>query len=228
MSSKILHGDRGEPAEPIVWRLVAPAPGGSRHAHLPGDRGVESLWRDPLESFSTRLPDREADVEQRVEQARQSGFQEGEAVGLARAEARLEPLMERLAGTLAELSACRPRLRQDAEQDLVKLAMAIARRILHRELAIDPEALLGLVKAALEKLEAQECGRVRVFPEGASAIEKYLERAGLREKIQVIPDPALDQGGAVFETSRGSLDVSVETQLQEIQRGLADRLHLKP
>jgi len=28
----------------------------------------------------------------------------------------------------------------------------------------------------------------------------------------------------VFETQRGSLDASVETQLQEIGRGLADRL----
>ena len=36
----------------------------------------------------------------------------------------------------------------------VKLALAIARRVLHRELAVDPDALHGLVLAALEKLQA--------------------------------------------------------------------------
>ena len=46
------------------------------------------------------------------------------------------------------------------------LALAIARRILHRELTVAPEALLGLVKAALEKIGGREIHRVRVSPRG--------------------------------------------------------------
>ena len=34
----------------------------------------------------------------------------------------------------------------------------------------------------------------------------------------------LTQGSAVFETSRGELDASVDTQLAEIERGLTDVL----
>jgi flagellar biosynthesis/type III secretory pathway protein FliH len=32
----------------------------------------------------------------------------------------------------------------------------------------------------------------------------------------------------VFETAHGNLDASIESQLQEIERGLADRLHRPP
>jgi len=38
----------------------------------------------------------------------------------------------------------------------------------------------------------------------------------------VLGDPQLTPGSAVFETSRGELDASVSTQLDEIQRGLTD------
>ena len=42
--------------------------------------------------------------------------------------------------------------------------------------------------------------------------------------IELVPDGTQQRGGAVFETSRGLLDASIETQLQEIERGLADQL----
>jgi flagellar biosynthesis/type III secretory pathway protein FliH len=40
----------------------------------------------------------------------------------------------------------------------------------------------------------------------------------------VVADSGLERGGVVFETPRGNLDASLETQLLEIQRGLSDRL----
>jgi flagellar biosynthesis/type III secretory pathway protein FliH len=40
----------------------------------------------------------------------------------------------------------------------------------------------------------------------------------------VVPDAARELGSVVFETERGSLDASVDTQLEEIERGLTDRL----
>ena len=65
----------------------------------------------------------------------------------------MQPVIERLARPSTKLAGLRPRLRREAEADLVKLAMAIARRVLRREIAVDPEALRGLVMAALEKLQ---------------------------------------------------------------------------
>jgi flagellar biosynthesis/type III secretory pathway protein FliH len=43
----------------------------------------------------------------------------------------------------------------------------------------------------------------------------------------VIHDPSQQQGGAVFEISRGALDASVETQLREIECGLTDQLEAR-
>ena len=91
---------------------------------------------------------------------------------------------------------------------------------MRRELTVDPESLLGLLKAGLEKIEASELRRVRVHPEHAPVLARLLE--GSAREVQLAADPALPVGAVIFETSRGSLDAGLETQLKEIERGFAD------
>jgi flagellar assembly protein FliH len=40
--------------------------------------------------------------------------------------------------------------------------------------------------------------------------------------IELVPDASLERGAAIFETTRGNLDASIETQLREIERGFTD------
>ena len=104
--------------------------------------------------------------------------------------------------------------------------VGIARRILHRELSVDPAALDGLVGGALQKLPAQEICRIRIHPELEPGVRQVLAREG-RGGLPLIADGTLERGAVVVETARGKLDASLETQLAEIGRGLADRLPQK-
>ncbi len=195
------------------------------------------LWRDtkapPRPSFSqvqTPEPQRPAethpgsDVERIEREAYQRGFLEGQGVGKNQAAGEVNPLMERLSRSLAELGSMRSRIRRDAEKDLLKLSIAIARRVLHRELTLDPESIEGLIKVALDKLQARESCRVRVHPEQETAIRAALDRASNSGKVELISDASLQMGDVLFETQHGTIDASIETQLREIERGFADRL----
>jgi flagellar assembly protein FliH len=133
-------------------------------------------------------------------------------------------VIERLAHSIDALAALGGRTRREAEGDLLKLAVAIARRILHRELAVDPDAVSGLIAVALEKLRSQEIHRVRVHPGLEAPVRRALETLSAGRSVVVLADPGRQAGDIVFETERGRLDASVETQLDEIGRGLADRL----
>ncbi len=156
-------------------------------------------------------------------EARQAAYREGEAAGHANALAETQPMLERLAHTVEELANLRPRLREQAEEDLIRLAVAIARRVVRRELTIDPQTITGLVKAALGQLAAEEKVRLRVHPAQEAAVRACLEDAGRGAVVVVVGDAALGPGGAVFDTARGNLDASAEAQLAEIERGLTDR-----
>lgn len=216
MSSKILNPEQAQLVEPIVWPRIGPA--------LPGHAGRAAERAPHPGAWETRLAELEHQHSRQVAEAHRRGFQEGEASSRAQAQAAIQPAIERLARTVEELAALRPHLRRDAEANLLKLAVEIARRVLRRELTADAEALRGVIQVALERLQSQEICRARVHPEQEAVLRRCLGQPGTARNIEILPDAALERGALIFETARGNLDASVETQLCEIERGLTDRL----
>jgi flagellar assembly protein FliH len=213
MSSRVLLPDDPRGFSTVSWRQVSR---NSQAASVAPPETAESLAED--------LARTQREWEQRVAAARAAGIREGQAAGRSSAAAEAQTVLRRMTETIEELAALRSRLRREAEADTVKLAIAIARRVIRRELAVDPEALHGLVLAALERLQAQEICRVRVHPSQLCAVGELLHKAAGGIAIEVAPDQTRDIGAVVFETERGNLDASVESQLGEIERGLADTL----
>src|ERR1700722_3849360 len=116
------------------------------------------------------------EIEARIKAAFDHGRQEAEAAANQRAAQKVEPIAASLNRLIQDLAGVRKQFRSEAEQDTVKLAIAIARRVLHRELATDPQAILGLVMAAFQKLNAAETHRLRVAPADAAAIQAVRSR----------------------------------------------------
>jgi flagellar assembly protein FliH len=215
-SSRILRMEELSVVTPVWWRDAAPAAvhhSRSREAVTPNE---------PVEPERDPKPDR--DRERIEREAYQRGFSEGKGVGREQAAAELKPVLDRLAQTLAQLSSLRSRIRKDAERDLLTLSISIARRVLHRELTLDPESIEGLIRIALEKLQSRELCRVRVHPDQEPAIRASMERFSNSHKVELIPDPSMQCGDVLFETAHGTIDASIEAQLREIERGFADRL----
>jgi len=211
MSSKIISADGNTEIGSISWRQVL-----SAEAEL-------ASANHPPPDHEKRYAQLQQQADQRAREAHATGVREGEAAGRAAASADLQPVLQRMARAIDEIAGLRPRLRAEAEADLIRLSLAIARRVLRRELAIDPEALHGLVLGALEKLQGQEITRVRVHPSHSSLVTACL-RQNSAATVEVVSDPACEPGTVVLETQRGNLDASVESQLGEIERGLVDRL----
>ena len=159
-------------------------------------------------------------------QVRKAAFDEGAKKAREDASSEIKNVDDRLARTLRDLVVLKRRMRSEAESDVVRLSLAIAKRILHRELTVDPESIQGVVHAALQKLQNREIATVRVCPSALDAIRSALERAGVTSGISVIADVKMQNGDLVFETTLGELDASIETQLKEIARGFSDRLGL--
>jgi flagellar assembly protein FliH len=209
MSSKLLRAADAAGSAVAAWRI--PAVAGARPA-------VQTAAATP----EVRNADQEQQIEARAQASYQQGFAAGEAAAAQRAVQKLEPVLAGLSAVIEELSAARKRVRAEAEQDTVKLALAIARRVLHRELSTDPEAILGIVLAAFQKLNARETHRLRVSTAEAAVVRENRARLALPPGLDIAADAALPPGSAIFETSRGDLDASVDTQLAEIEHGFAD------
>ena len=162
------------------------------------------------------------DIEAQLAAAREEGRCQGEKAGHQRARTELEAVLNSMTRSIAEIAALKPRLRREAEGQLVELALAIARRILRRQITIDPEAVAGLARSALDALNLREVAEIRVHPSQAQIVADSIARMGAPEAVRVFGDPSLEAGAVIIETSHGTLDASVVTQLEEIERGFAD------
>jgi flagellar assembly protein FliH len=201
MSSEIVTGNQ-TPTKPVPWRMVS----------------AVSL------SASSRRSAAEQHSASMLDQARREAFAEGLAAGRQQAEEQIRPAMEGLAQVLAELARLRSAIREQETEALVRLAVSVAARVIHRELVIDPDALAGLVKAAFTKAQTREINRVRMHPALETLVRRSLEQCGAPKNLVLTADPGLKTGEVFFETAQGILDGSVETQLSEIERGLIDQL----
>ena len=218
MASKIIPVGAELDAVPVEWALA----GSPVAAERPVARPAAGAPAAPGDGESAaRFEQR---LKEEVERARRAGHQEGVAAGKKEALAELDGLMRQLAHSIESLAGLKPRLRQEAERDVVNLSLAVARRVLRREIQVDREAVLGLVKAAFENTSMREVAEVRANPAHVARIREHLAGIGAPEAIEVRADASLELGAVVVETGRGRVDASLETQLEEISNGLADLL----
>jgi flagellar assembly protein FliH len=221
MSSKVMIENRTDAARPFAWRTVALSGETLDRRRTAAESKPASL--DPHHSLEKRIAELEQLMEIRTREAREAGLREGAAAAQARTQEEVQAALDRVAQSIAEIDQYQSRLRRQTEMDAVRLSVAIARRVLRRELTVDPAAIEGLVSAALERLQSQESSRVRLHPDHVPALRVALERLGMGAKVEIIADPAQEPGAAIFEMTRGNLDASMDSQLREIERGLADR-----
>lgn len=234
MSSRVLTGSKIGRAETVHWMMAYGEPiNGSPNPQEPETPTEEApaVSSAELEGaiqriqvLERRIQELEAELPRRHEMGRKEGRAEGEKAGMASGTATVQPVLERMTASIAELASYRARFRRDSEPELLKLALAVARKILRRELTVDPHSLLGILKAALETINQAEVLCVRVAPDDAAQISGKLAGLGLPDAVEVVGDRTLERGSLVLDTRRGQIDASIQTQLAEIENGFADRI----
>ena len=155
------------------------------------------------------------------ESARSAGFDEGLARGQKEgrnASAHQHQVqLTQLQSTVGQLLVCRSTIRTEVEREVIDLAFAAARRILRREATLDRTAAAGIVRSCMDENSNAEVSRVLVHPDDLEQV-----RLCVGPDIEVAASEDVTRGGALLETTSGVLDARIDSQLDELQRGLAD------
>src|SRR5215212_4156775 len=146
MWCRLITGEQSAAAEPMSWQRAGAPPA------LPAGREGAPLYAAPDTDYKS--PSRH--MEEQIDAAYQRGLREGEAAAARKTAEQMSARLEQLARSIEQLALHRAKIQREAEPELVRLSLAIARRILRRELSVDPESLMGLLKAGLDKIENAE------------------------------------------------------------------------
>lgn len=176
------------------------------------ERPQDCSATDTLQSF-------EAGREQGIAEGRDTERTEQRALLLEYEKKRIEQVAK-----LSEDFACeRNRFLQTAEQEVVKLALSIAARILRREAQTDPLFLIGAVRVALGQLADTVQVRLHIPSSEAQLWTETLSHIpNLKIMPTVVPDDCMRIGDCSIETEMGSVDLGLRAQLQETERVLLD------
>jgi flagellar assembly protein FliH len=160
-------------------------------------------------------------------QAYERGFSEGERAGKEVGEKSLEAILKQYAKGLEELNNLRKEIFTTSEREVLHLALEIARKVVRREVSVDEELILTLVKVALNRLTEQTAITVRINPKDYQSIQRHRaahSSAGtVNEGVKLLEDPSISRGGYLIETESGIIDARIEEQLREIEHGLFEQ-----
>jgi flagellar assembly protein FliH len=165
------------------------------------------------------------DVEKR---AYEEAYAKGRAEGLASAEREMRPQLQQLQARIERLDAivgtlARPLQELDAvvEDQLVQLALTVAKHLVRRELRIDPSQVIAIIRETVALLPASARDvRVHLHPEDAAVVREKLAAPAGERVWTIVEDPVLGRGGCRVTTETAHIDARLETRIGTVVSAL--------
>lgn len=160
-------------------------------------------------------------VEEIERNAYQHGFAEGEKAGFAAATQTVDPVIESLNQALRELQNIRQETQQQIETEVVKLALAIAKKIVCHEVKTSQETVACVAREALRQVQNPAKIKIKLNPsdlqfiqDTRTQISQYLHNVA---NVRFEAEDSIQSGGCVIETDMGDIDARIEKQFQAIE-----------
>ena len=171
----------------------------------------------------------ESMLEKREKDSYERGFKDGrleghaEGIEEARREshAAVEERLKVVEGLILDIGSARNKVLTEAQQDILSLSMAVAARLIHKEVA-ESEIIRQTVVEAIKTASDRQSVKIRLNPQEVGMIESFrkelLEEVRGLKQVELLEDPEIIPGGCIAETPDGSVDARMDRQMEEIRR----------
>jgi flagellar assembly protein FliH len=201
----------------------------------PGESPVEtavSRWDLPPVAGKTvqgrRAGRTVSELEQVEQRAHKEAYTKGHAAGVAAARAESQQALNQLKTQVATLEKMLGAIAQpfrdldaQVEEQLVQLAVTIARQLVRRELRTDPAQVIAIIRETVALLPAATRDvRVHLHPEDAAIVREKLATPTADRAWTIVEDPVLTRGGCRVTTDTAHIDQRLETRIQSIMAAI--------
>lgn len=137
------------------------------------------------------------------------------------AEEKIGSLVELVEKLERDIEAWKQQMVRQYEEAALKLAVAIAEKVVRQTIAQVPEVVERTVRDALSLVDKAVQVQIRCNPEdlqymrGTGRLQETTSSGGTVEWRE---DPEIERGGCIVSTERGLIDATIASQLREIGR----------
>lgn len=151
----------------------------------------------------------------------EKGFAAGEKAGYAIGEQKAKIIGEKLESLLKEAATVKERLVRELEPQIIALAFSIARRIILRELTVNPDEIVHITKEALKKVDRTGRITITIHP---SLYDLFMahkpELLSVHPDIAFDVDPSISTTGSIVVGQADAVVTDIDEQLNTLFRAL--------
>ena len=186
------------------------------------DAAGAAVWElPPIDGPVVARRRRGADLDVIEREAWDKGYAEGHAAGVATAlqeqqaaQAEIDRRVQHLGSILEFMAKPIAEVDDQVQRQLAMLAGAIARQVVRREIKLQPDDIIGLIRdtVSLLPVTSREV-RVHLNPEDANLVRSRLAEVTSERAWSITEDPILPRGGCRVTSENSTIDAQVEQRL---------------
>ncbi len=171
---------------------------------------------DAGESADVQLPTAE-----QIQRIQQQAYQEGFAAGMKDGRAESQAIAQRLQAMLLALHGSLSQFEEAMAQEIMNLALDIARQMVRSALEAEPTLVLAVVREAIESLpQINQNPTLALNPLDAELVRDMLAQEYQSDLWRIVEDPQMERGGCRIETAASEIDANMEGRWNRIVNSL--------
>ncbi len=155
------------------------------------------------------------------EKAYKSGYEDGQEKAFKEMQEKIDSIHNVFKEGIEDIASLKQRILSQSENDIVRLATAIAKRLACRELQQHPDTIVAIVKEAIKTVRGEDKVVIEVHPDDHAILMQYVDE--LKENpegpvIRMEANPEVKPGGCIVEADTGLTDMSLEARMDSIDQ----------
>lgn len=176
---------------------------------------------EPEEALPPTVTIAEEELESRLRESYESGLEDGRRMVANDLASSIEALRE-AAKTVVTL---RNKALRESEEDILKLVMMIARKVILREASVDEKIVIEVIRNAIDEISDKDEIIVNLNPDDLAMVSSspdFLPEEMKNRKIHFRPDPEIRRGSCNVYTDMGKIEADFDSQIDEVYRHLIE------
>ncbi len=180
----------------------------------------ESWQRASLSTFELNKEGPYLDRELSVSNTQRSydeKLKNGYEDGLKQGQQTLNEYKQTFESVFSSLDDALKEIDQDVIQAITQLAVSISKQIIRRELQINSEQVVSVVKESIKLLPLEKSRLIiHLNPSDISVVQKVFNQDDIVHSYSLVEDPTVQRGGCKLATDESIIEATIDSQVAQI------------
>jgi len=162
------------------------------------------------------------------ETAHKESYEEGLRQAQKEIEGDRQAAIQQSQALLEEARQSKLKVFRSYEADMVRLVMAMVKKVIAGELKTNPDIIINILQEAIDFLDRPENITVYVNPQELENILEVMEKGYLTDigsnniNMDIKADERISRGGCLLESDAGSVDAQLETRIAAVNNAIQE------